>query len=261
MDLAQWCFDAFNQVLSMPMLQSQMQRVNWLGVDVVEAIRQSDIVGKACLITTAIFSVLSWGVIGYKFIHIRQATNQSNRFIDGCMNHAKSLDEAYKGAAEFPDSPLAQMLRESYLELQIENWYQDYKNLSVDERINAAKAGIERVLERTITQEVRHLDSYLIFLATTANVTPFIGLFGTVWGILGLFQSLATGTGSMLGLGPGISTALMTTVAGLVAAIPASITYNYLTNKAQVLESRMDSFALELANIIHKQLLRRELES
>jgi biopolymer transport protein TolQ len=260
MDMLCWGLDTFNQIFSLPVVQSQVARVGWLGVDLFDAIRQSDIVGKACLIVTALFSVVSWGVIGYKFIHIRQATSQTDDFIDGSMNRANTLDEAYKSTADYPDSPLAQVMRESYLELQIENWYQDYKNLSTDERLNVAKAGIERVQERTITQEMRHLDSYLIFLATTANVAPFIGLFGTVWGVLGCFQSLGTGTASIIALGPGISTALMTTVAGLVAAIPAAVTYNYLTNKVQILESRMDSFALELSNIIHKQLLRREME-
>ncbi len=241
----------------LPMLQSQA-RVGWLGVDIISAFKSTDLVGHACLIVLGMFSVISWAIIGYKFLHIYQATKQTDEFTESCMGGGGSLDDAYKSAADYPDSPLALVLREAYVEVQMENWYKDDYGLDLNTRVDIAKVGTERVMERTISGEISNLQSYLIFLATTAHVCPFIGLFGTVWGILGCFQSLGTqGASAVQALGPGISTALSTTVAGLVAAIPAVICYNYLTNKVQILISRMDSFALELSNIIQKQLLKR----
>jgi len=141
-----------------------------LSVDVLQALRQSDLVGKICYVILAFFSILSWAVIGYKLLHIYHAHSQTNEFVDLCMSGSGSLDEAYKHAGEYPDSPLAQILRETYLELQIENWYREAGKLNVSNRLELAKIGIERILQRTSANEVRHLDSYLIFLATTAAV-------------------------------------------------------------------------------------------
>ena len=137
----------------------------------------------------------------------------------------------------------------------MENWYSTGYDSIPGGRLEVARVGIERVLERTISTEIDHLESYLIFLASTSNVCPFIGLFGTVWGIMAAFQSLGfQGSVEITALAPGLSTALVTTVGGLFAAIPASVMYNYLANKVRILTSRMDSFALELTNIIQKQL-------
>jgi len=230
----------------------------WFCVDVIEAIRLNDMMGMLCLISTAIFSVISWGVIGYKYLHIHQATRQTNKFIEECMAGKGNLERAFQIASNFPDSPLAQILRESYLELETENWYQGDKDMTLDGRISAAKMSIDRVMEQTASNEIRHLESGLNFLATTANVCPLIGLFGTVWGILGAFQVVAKeGSASIGSLGPGVSTALMTTVAGLIAAIPAVIAYNYLVSKVQILVRRMDSFSMEVSNIIQKQIMKK----
>jgi len=239
-------------------LLSQAPR-SLLSVDVIQAVRDSDLVGHLCYIVLALFSILSWAVIAYKMLHIYHANKQTDQFVDLCMSGSGSLDEAYKHASEYPDSPLAQILRETYLELQIENWYREAGRLSFSNRLELAKVGIERILQRTSANEVRHLESYLIFLATTAAVCPFIGLFGTVWGVLGGFQKLAVqGAFAIQALAPCISTALGTTVAGLVAAIPAVVSYNYLSNKIQILVTRMDSFALELSNVIQKRILQQE---
>src|SRR5690606_37895812 len=114
--------------------------------------------------------------------------------------------------------------------------------------------------ERTIATEIVNMEGYLPFLATTANVCPVIGLFGTVWGIMAAFQALGMhGAGDIASLAPVLSTALITTVDGLLAAIPASVAYNYLTSKVKMLTSRMDSFALELSNVIQKQMAKEQV--
>jgi len=226
-----------------------------LGVDVVDLIVKADLVGQLCLVAILFFSIVSWAIILLKFTHITLASRQTKAFIEQCVAGVSSLEEAYKNAANYPDSPVSQLLREAYLELEMENWYTEGYEGTPGGRLELARLGIERVLERTIATEIDHLESYLIFLATTSNVCPFIGLFGTVWGIMAAFQSLgALGSASFASLAPGLSTALVATVGGLVAAIPASVMYNYLTNKIRILTSRMDSFALELTNIIQKQL-------
>jgi biopolymer transport protein TolQ len=229
----------------------------WFTVDIITAVKNNDLMGYLCLTVTTILSIISWGVIAYKCLHLRQATRQTNIFVDECMAGRGNLDRAFQLASNYPDSPLAQILREAYLEVEMENWYTEDKALSLDGRITAAKINIDRIMEQTSSNEIRHLEAGLSFLATTANVCPLIGLFGTVWGILGAFQAVAKeGSAAISSLGPGVSTALMTTVAGLIAAIPAVIFYNYLLSKVQNLVRRMDSFSMEISNIIQKQIIK-----
>lgn len=235
---------------------------DWLGVDIIGIIRRTDLVGKACLLVTLIFSLISWAIIIYKAVQIHMASRQTSKFLKECMKGSGDLEEAYQKASHYPNSPLAQILREGYLELEIEDWYKLGYNLSEEQRVEVAKYGIERVLERTISNEIATLETNLIFLALTTNVCPFFGLFGTVWGIMGSFQGMSTAGGAALStLAPGIATALTTTVAGLAAAIPASIAYNYFTGRVQALTSRMDSFSLELSNIMTKQLLKQDVKA
>jgi len=230
-----------------------------LAVDFFDMVNQSDMVGWLCLGILLVFSIVSWAIIILKYIHITMASRQTKQFVEHCVAGASSLEDAYKKAGDYPDSPVSQLLREAYLELDVEDWYRSGYESMHGGRTELGRLGIERVIERTITTEIDHLESYLVFLATTSNVCPFIGLFGTIWGIMAAFQSIGIqSTASMSSLMPGLSTALVTTAAGLLAAIPASVMYNYLTNKVRILTGRMDSFALELSNIIQKQLAKDE---
>lgn len=230
----------------------------WLGVDLFQMVRSTDILGRACLLILLGFSVSSWVIIVYKYLHLRQATLQTEAFTETLNQGSGRLDEAFKTASEFPVSPLAEILREGYLELEIENWYRDGYNINSAERLDLAKLGVERVFNRTITNEISHLERNLSFLATTTSVCPFIGLFGTVWGIMIAFQSFGvSGSASLSSLAPGLSTALITTIGGLFCAIPSSIFYNNLTTKVRMLTSQMDAFALELSNIVQKQIMKQ----
>lgn len=225
-------------------------------VDIVKAVNDSDFMGVLCLVGCLGLSIISWVIILYKLKMIRNAASQSDRF-DKVLDTAGSLEEVFRRTPEFTESPIAQILREAILEMEAENWYADDLYI-MEERLTAARLGVERVMERTISNEIRRLESHLIFLATTASVAPFVGLFGTVWGVLAAFQALGnTGSAALSTLAPGMSTALVATVAGLIAAIPANIFYNYLSNKIAILTSRMDSFALELANIIQKRMIKQ----
>jgi biopolymer transport protein TolQ len=229
-----------------------------LGVDLLDLVRKADLVGKTSLCVLALFSVCSLTVIVYKWLHIRQAQKQTATFIELCNQGSGELEDAFRASTNFPDSPLAEILREAYMELEMENWYRgENYDLTPDARIEMAKISMERIFERTITSEIAHLESKLIFLATTSSVCPFIGLFGTVWGIMEAFQSLAVTGGTLASLGPGLATAMLTIIGGLVCAIPATAMFNYLTNTVRALAAQMDSFALELGNIIQKQLLKQ----
>lgn len=225
-------------------------------VDILQAVRDSDLIGVLCLLACLGLSVASWVVILYKLRQLNSAARQSDAF-DRCLDSSGSLEEAYRRSSDYPHSPLAQILREAYVEMEAENWYSDAV-YGLEERLTAARLGVERVMERTISIELRGLESHIIFLATTSSVAPFIGLFGTVWGVLAAFQALSeTGSAALSALAPGIATALVTTVAGLIAAIPASLFYNYLTSCVANMAGRMDSFALELANIVQKRLVKQ----
>ena len=230
----------------------------WLGVDIIRMIGDSDLLGKGSLVVLALFSIVSWMVIVYKYLHQRQAWNQTDQFVEVCNQGSGDLEEAFRLSGNFPDSPLAQILRESYLELEVEDWYREGYDLVPEARLELAKVGIERVFERTISNEISHLESRMVMLATTANVCPFIGLFGTVWGVMAAFQAIAASASpNLISLAPGIATALLTTIGGLFCAIPASIFYNYFTHRIRTLISRMDAFALELGNVIQKQIIRQ----
>jgi biopolymer transport protein TolQ len=231
---------------------------HWIGVDLVKLIINADMLGKISLVFLAFMSIASWSIIIYKFLHIRQAIKQTDAFVDICNQGTGDLDEAFRQANQFPDSPLAQILREGYMELEIENWYRDGYELSSEARFELAKVGIERIFERTISNELTHLESKLVFLATTTNVCPFVGLFGTVWGVMVAFQAMTNAnTASLSALAPGIATALLCTVGGLFCAIPAAVFYNFLTHNIRKLTSRMDAFALELSNVIQKQIIKQ----
>lgn len=235
-------------------------KTNWFGVDLIDAIKSCDLIGQIIIILIAGFSVASWGVIFFKYFQVQQATKQTEYFQSEMSSGEGSLEDGFKKASEYSDSPLAQIMKETYLELQIENWYREGYDMDAEGRMNVAKIGLERVMERTIANEIMYLEKSLPFLATTASVCPFLGLFGTVWGVMGAFQSLAhQGSAAIQSLAPGLSTALATTIAGLIAAIPAAVMYNFFVGKVQILITRMDSFALELSNIIQKQILKEKI--
>ncbi len=228
-----------------------------LGVDIIDMMMKSDLVGWICTIVIMLFSIASWAVIILKFIHITVASRQTKEFLEEGMAGAATLEEAYKAAADYPDSPVSQLLREAYIELDTEGWYSEGYEADASGRIELARLGIERVLERTIATEIDHMEAYLPFLATTSNVCPFLGLFGTVWGIMAAFQALGMhGAGNIASLAPGLSTALITTVAGLFAAIPAVIAYNRFSHRLNQYEARMGRFADGFHGLLSRELER-----
>ncbi len=218
----------------------------------MELVLNAGPVVKLVLLILVYFSVVSWAIIFYKQLVIRRAIGDSERFLDFFWSK-KSFDTIGKGLDNYRHSPLTVLFREVYSELaqnRRQSEGQEDGNLVAD---LGEQERVARVLRRSTTSETQRLEKYLSFLATTGSAAPFIGLFGTVWGIMDAFHGIGTsGSASLAVVAPGISEALVATAIGLVAAIPAVIGYNHFVNKTNVLIGEMDNFCLEMLNIVQR---------
>ena len=205
------------------------------------------------LLVLLYFSLVSWAIIFYKFTIVQKAIKESERFLDFLWDK-KRFDQVGQGVKEYANSPLATLFREGYHEmLQLKKRSGEPGDGSdFLQRMDPVEI-VGRALRRATTQETHRLEKYLTFLATTGSTTPFIGLFGTVWGIMAAFHGIGqTGSASLAVVAPGISEALITTAIGLVAAIPAVMGYNHYLNKVNVLIGEMDNFSQEFLNIVER---------
>ncbi len=203
------------------------------------------------------FSVASWAIMFAKRRQIRQAERESDRFIDIFWD-AKNLTAINTASLDLKASPVAQVFRAGYQELvritRAKRQSDPSDELSTD---LGGVANVERAMKRATTQEITKLERSLTFLATTASAAPFVGLFGTVWGIMNAFRGLSvTQSSSIQAVAPGISEALVATAIGLAAAIPAVMAYNHFSGKIRVLSAEMDNFASEFLNIAERHFLK-----
>ncbi len=200
------------------------------------------------------FSVVSWAIIFYKLVQIHKANSESVRFMDFFWK-TKRFDTIAAQADRFASSPLVVLFNEGHSELKQlmdAEGKQEQSGVSTD---LGGVANVSRALRRATNQEVNRLERYTTFLATTGSASPFIGLFGTVWGIMVAFQGIGmTGSASLAVVAPGIAEALRATAIGLVAAIPAVMAYNHFQHKIRVLVKEMDSFSTEFLNIVQRNI-------
>jgi biopolymer transport protein TolQ len=212
---------------------------------------------KLVLLVLVYFSVVSWAIILFKFRMVHRAVRDSERFLDFFWSK-KRFDLIGQGLREFPHTPLGVLFREGYQELvKVQRRRPGEENGSAVTADLDGTGNVARALRRATTNEVHRLEKYLTFLATTGSTAPFIGLFGTVWGIMDSFHGIGqTGSASLAVVAPGISEALVATAIGLVAAIPAVVAYNHFLNKVNVLSGEMDSFAQEFLNIVERTVRR-----
>lgn len=222
----------------------------------MELIFNAGPVVKLVLLVLVYFSVVSWAIIFFKFRVIHRATRDSEKFLDFFWAK-KRFDLIGQGLKDYPSSPLVVLFREGYQELvkvQRRSGEQEHQGVSAD---LGGAGNVSRALRRATTLEVHRLEKYLTFLATTGSTAPFIGLFGTVWGIMDAFHGIGqTGSASLSVVAPGISEALVATAIGLVAAIPAVVAYNHFVNKVNVLSGEMDNFSQEFLNIVERSVRR-----
>ncbi len=209
-----------------------------IGGEIINLIRQTGAVAQAVLVILLIFSVMSWSVILTKWGSQRRARTQSGRFLRA-FRKAQRLQDVAAVSDQFKPSPLVAVFDNAYDELRRQG----------DTNIQA----VQRAAQIASSEELTRLERKLPWLATTANVAPFIGLFGTVWGIIDAFNGMGNENAATLrAVAPGISEALITTAAGLFVAIPAVIAYNQFTQRLREFGARMDDFTMEMLNFIER---------
>ncbi len=214
---------------------------------------------KFVMLLLLIFSLLSWTIILMKYRQFRNIQDESADFLDSFWN-SKNLADAQVSARENPLSPEAALFSHGYTELQ--KLGKSRASIRTGEETLemqlATMDNLKRALRKAEGMELQRLSKSLSFLATTGSATPFIGLFGTVWGIMSSFHDIGMrGSASLAVVAPGISEALVATAAGLAVAIPAVIFYNHFSNRLEDVEGDMQSFATDFLNLVERDLLAR----
>ena len=225
---------------------------------IIDMVTGSGAVVQLVLLLLLGFSVASWAIIFTKRRQMRHAERESERFIDIFWD-AKNLTAINTASLDLKASPVAQVFRAGYQELVRITRAKRETGPGGDDMSTdlGGVENVERAMKRATTQEITKLERSLTFLATTASAAPFVGLFGTVWGIMNAFRGLSvTQSSSIQAVAPGISEALIATAIGLAAAIPAVIAYNHFAGRVRVLASEMDNFASEFLNIAERHFLK-----
>ncbi|OLE65703.1 MAG: hypothetical protein AUG03_03455 [Acidobacteria bacterium 13_1_20CM_2_68_14] len=226
--------------------------------DILRLIADSGAVVKIVLLILLGFSILSWSVILERYRALKRAEADTIRFLRD-LQAEKRLADLRERSARYARSPLVSIFNAGFRELAsaITDVVGKFRGSPAipDEARDRVLERVRRRLEEAAAAEAERLDQNFGILATTGSVTPFIGLFGTVWGIMNAFQAIGiSGSASLAAVAPGISEALVTTAAGLFAAIPAVIGYNLLLARARRLGGRIDRFVLEFASIAESQI-------
>ena len=231
-------------------------------VGVLYLVTQAGMVVKLVMILLLFFSVFSWAIIGTKYFQVRRAQRESDQFLDAFWA-GENMEEVYTSTKRLRSSPLVYAFQAGYQEL---NRIREHRkkaavNPGATDLPKVELLGVDnvaRALRQATTSEVTRLTRFLPFLATTGSTAPFIGLFGTVWGIMTSFQNLAAQHSAGLDVvAPGISEALVATAAGLAAAIPAVVAYNYYLSRIRVLSSELDNFSAEFLNIVERHFMKK----
>jgi biopolymer transport protein TolQ len=222
------------------------------GGGVVGLIARSGWMGRSVLALLVVFSLISWAIILYKGFALHQASAHSATFIDVFRRSAK-FSEVNAICSQLRSSPLVGVFQAGYLEVNQQVRAGGGTPGGGTKPTVRSLESLSRSLARAATAESTRLEKRLSFLATTASVAPFIGLFGTVWGIIDAFADIGRmGSANLAVVAPGISEALVATAAGLFAAIPAAVFFNVFNSRVRVLSSMMDDFALEFLNIVER---------
>lgn len=241
------------------MIDSLLEGIS--GINLIDILLKIGPVGYVILVILLGFSLLSWAIILYKYRILRHAQRESEKFLELYYENS-DLSEVYAACVAFRTASVVRLFKAGYLELQrirkdmmtvkvnpkestvsldviIQNWVEDFTG----------------VLQETIVRETAILEHHLIFLAITSSSAPLLGLLGTVWGVMAAFWSVGMqGYTSLSVIAPGVSAALVTTIAGLATAIPAAIAYNYLLSRIKILTSDIECFASAFTSVIRKEL-------
>jgi biopolymer transport protein TolQ len=225
-------------------------------LDLVQLVLASGGVVLGVLVILIIFFVVTVFIIGYKLNQLRRASSESEAFLDMFWQQ-KRLDAVYNEAKRFPRSPVAAMFKAGYVELMRLQKQRGESTQTGEAHDLGEMENVERALRRSFIAEMTHLENLTPFLATVGSAGPFIGLFGTVWGIMDAFLNIgAKGSANLATVAPGIAEALIATAIGLVAAIPAVMSFNFFSRRIKVIANEMDTFSNDDLNIVRRSFVR-----
>jgi biopolymer transport protein TolQ len=209
---------------------------------------EADIVVKLVMLILLLASVWVWAIIIEKVLSLRRVNREATQFEDSFWSGG-SLDDLYEREGADPTNPIAAVFGAAMSE-----WKRSVRISGVDIGHTAVKERVDRAMNVTIMREMERLERYMIFLASVGSTAPFVGLFGTVWGIMHSFSAIAAMHNTDLAVvAPGIAEALFATAIGLVAAIPAVLAYNKLSNDLARFAARLEGFGAEFAAILSRQ--------
>jgi len=211
---------------------------------------------KSVMLLLLFFSIISWAIMFIKFRYIRKAFKESADFTD-IFWQCRNLADAFSKAKALRSSPIARVFISAYMEMARSDGRDKKKPVPkrTERSYFQSMGSVKRSINRSINVEIRRLSQLVSFLATAGNTAPFIGLFGTVWGIMDTFHGIGLpGSASLAVVAPGISEALIATAAGLAVAIPSVIAYNYFTDRIRVFDSELQSFSSDLLNIMERDI-------
>ncbi|MFZ7111234.1 MAG: protein TolQ [Desulfatiglandales bacterium] len=227
--------------------------------DIVQMILHAGLMVKFVMCILFLFSIISWTIIFMKWRYFRLARQETEYFFDLFWEDT-ALDKIKGECDDLAYSPVAHLFRSGYAELKRIGKVLHFP--TSEERISdlqTALFNVERSLKKTSIEQSNRVERALSFLATTGNTAPFIGLFGTVWGIMESFRGIGMkGSASLAVVAPGISEALIATAAGLAAAIPAVVAFNHFNHKAMVARSEMDTFTSDFLNLLERQVFKKK---
>jgi len=237
-------------------------------LDIFSMIINASLMVQFVLLLLLTFSISSWAIIIIKFRYIRRAIKESGMFTEFFWR-SRDLSAAFAKAKQLNGSPIARVFRIGYVELRklgqsgipistVSSTHSEGDSSGLNGQFSGTD-NVKRALRRAINTETTRMTELVPFLATTGNTAPFIGLFGTVWGIMDSFHGIGLkGSANLAVVAPGISEALIATAAGLAVAIPAVIAFNYFMQKVRIIESELNSFSADFLNIIERDLMRVE---
>jgi biopolymer transport protein TolQ len=222
-------------------------------LDILELILNASPVVKGVLALLILMSAASWFVIGSKTIFLSKAASRSAKFQDAFWKTGR-LDEIWRLSEASPPSPVGEVFRAGYTELaKLQKRRQEAPEAANEEMLGDIES-VQRALDRARTTAITDMESRVPLLGTTASAGPFIGLFGTVWGIMNSFRNIgAKGSANLATVAPGIAEALVATAIGLMAAIPAVMAYNYFSRRIRVLSAEMETFSSDFLNIVRRR--------
>jgi biopolymer transport protein TolQ len=234
-------------------------------LDLVHMVSNAGFIVQLVMLLLLFFSITSWAIIIIKYRYLKRAFKESSQFVEFFWK-CRDLSDAFSMAKKLSSSPVARIFRVGYVELnkisrlglggRKDAGDQGAEKQGAGNGLGPGTGNVKRALRRATNAETTRMAQMVPFLATTGNTAPFIGLFGTVWGIMNTFHGIGlTGSASLAVVAPGISEALVATAAGLAAAIPAVIAFNHFSNRIGMLETELNNFSADFLNIVERDIL------